>query len=148
MPILAENKKAYFDYQILDTYEAGLVLSGQEVKSIRLGRIDLRASYIVIKKEELWLINASIASYQPQNTSTFYEPTKSRKLLLRKKEIKSLIGKSKEKGLTLMPLKVYTKSGKIKLEFGIAKGKKQFEKREQIKKRETERKMREVLKKI
>lgn len=145
MPILAENKKAYFDYQILETFEAGIALSGQEVKSVRLGRIDLRASYVVIQKGEAWLLNASIAPYQPKNISTDYNPTRSRKLLLHKKEINSLIGKSREKGLTLVPLKVYTKGAQIKLEFALAKGKKQFEKREKIKKREIERTIREII---
>jgi len=136
MKILAENKKAYFDYQILDKFEAGIALLGQEVKSLKTRGISLAGSYVVIRNGELFWIGATIPPYQPKNTSPDYEPERSRKLLLRKDEIKTLFGKSKEKGLTLIPLKVYTKNAKIKLEFGTAKGKKKADKRETIKKRE------------
>ncbi|MDP2910177.1 MAG: SsrA-binding protein SmpB [bacterium] len=139
MKLLAENTKARFDYQVLETFEAGLILIGQEVKAIKNGRISLRASYIVFKGEELYLIGANIPPYQPKNASPDYDPERSRKLLLKKPEIKYLIGKTKERGLTLIPLKVYTKYAKIKLEFGIAKGRKKPDKRELIKKREADR---------
>ncbi len=144
MKLLAENTKARFDYQILETFEAGLILIGQEVKAIKSGRISLRASYIIFKEPsrnglpELYLIGANIPPYQPKNASPDYDPERSRKLLLNKLEIKYLIGKTKERGLTLIPLKVYTKYAKIKIEFGIAKGKKKLDKRELIKKRETD----------
>ena len=146
MKILAENKKARFDYQILETFEAGLVLIGQEVKAIRSGRISLRASYLVFKGPELYLIGANIPPYQPKNASSDYDPERSRKLLLNKSEIKYLIGKTKERGLTLIPLKVYTKYAKIKLEFGVAKGRKKIDKRELIKKRETDKIIKRELK--
>ena len=121
--ILAENKKVYFTYEILEKFEAGIVLIGQEVKSIKLGRMNLAGSYVVIKRNEVFLIGCRVPPYQPRNTPLDYNPERSRKLLLKKSEIKYLIGKSKQKGLTLVPLKVYTKDGKIKLEFGIVKGK-------------------------
>jgi len=142
MRIFAENKKAYFDYNILEKFEAGMVLTGQEVKSIKSGRINLAGSYVVLKGEEPYLLGAKIPAYQPKNAPADYNPERSRKLLLNKTEIKHLIGKVKERGLTLMPLKVYTKNAKIKLEFGVAKGRKKVDKRELIKKREIEREIR------
>ena len=146
MKVLSENKKAYFDYEILEKFEAGIILIGQEVKSIKAGRINLAGSYVVLKDSEFFLINAKIPPYQPKNAPENYDSLRLRKLLLNKKEIDYLIGKVKEKGLTLAPLKVYTKRGKIKLEFGIAKGKKKADKREIIKKRETEREINRELK--
>ena len=146
MRFLAENKKAYFNYQLLEKLEAGLVLIGQEVKSIKSGRLNLAGSYVVLRDAELYLINAKIPPYQPKNIPEDYDPLRSRKLLLRKKEIDYLIGKIKQKGLTLVPLKVYTKRGKIKLEFGIAKGLKKADKRELIKRREFEREKQRLLK--
>jgi len=146
MRVLAENKKAYFNYQILEKFEAGISLIGQEVKSIKSGRINLAGSYVVLKDSEVFLIGANIPPYQPKNAPPDYNPERSRKLLLKKSEIKYLIGKVRQKGLTLVPLKVYTKRGKIKLEFGVAKGKKKFDKRELIKKREFEREKERFLK--
>ena len=146
MKTFAENKKAYFNYQILEKFEAGMVLIGTEVKSIKSRRINLVGSYVIIKNEEVYLIGAKIPPYQPKNAPPDYNPERLRKLLLKKSEIKYLIGKSKQKGLTLMPLRVYTKRGKIKLEFGIVKGKKKFDKRELIKKREVEREIKRALK--
>lgn len=137
--ILAENKKAYFNYQILEKLEAGLALLGQEVKSLKTRRVNLAGSYIVAKNEELFWLGAKIPPYQPKNAPSDYQPERSRKLLLRKIEIKHLIGKGSQKGLTLLPLKVYIKGGKIKLEFGVAKGLKKTDKRELIRKRETDR---------
>ena len=145
MKVLAENRKAYFRYQILEKFEAGISLIGQEVKSIKSGRINLAGSYVVLKGEEVFLVGAKIPAYQPKNAPPDYNPERSRKLLLTKSEIKFLVGKAKERGLTLIPLKVYTKRGKIKLEFGIAKGRKKADKREVIKKRETEREIRRAL---
>jgi len=146
MKTYAENKKAYYNYKILEKFEAGMVLIGTEVKSIKSGRVNLAGSYVIIRNEEAYLIGSKIPPYQPKNAPLDYNSERSRKLLLKKSEIKYLIGKSKQKGLTLMPLRVYTKRGKIKLEFGIVKGKKKFDKRELIKKRETEREIRRTMK--
>ncbi len=146
MPVLAKNKKAYFDYEILEKFEAGISLIGQEVKSIKMGRISLKGSYVVLKNEEIFLIGCHIPAYQPKNAPPDYDPERSRKLLLKKKEIRSLIGKTKQKGLTLIPLKVYTKRGKIKVEIALVKGKRKIDKREIIRKREIEREIRKALK--
>jgi len=144
--VLAENKKAYFNYQILEKFEAGISLIGQEVKSIKTRGVNLAGSYVVIKDSEAFWIGAKISPYQPKNLPPDYNPERSRKLLLKKSEIKKLIGKSKQKGLTLISLRIYTKDGKIKLEFGIAKGLKKVDKRELIKKREVERELKRELK--
>lgn len=136
---LAENRKAYFDYEVLERFEAGMVLTGQEVKSIKSGRINMAGSYVVIKNEEAFLLNADIPPYQPKNAPPDYDSTRLRKLLLNKSEIKYLLGKSQEKHLTLLPLKVYTKKGKIKLEFGLAKGRQKASKKELLKKRAVKR---------
>jgi len=146
MRALAENKKAYFDYEILEKFEAGMVLTGQEVKSIKSGHINLAGSYVVFRNEEAFLLNANVPPYQPKNAPSNYDPAKMRKLLLNKSEIKYLIGKSQEKHLTLVPLKVYTKKGKIKLEFGLAKGRKKANKRELLKKRAVDREIERELK--
>ena len=146
MKILAENKKAYFNYRILEKFEVGVSLIGQEVKSIKTRGVNLAGSYVVIKNSEAFWIGARISPYQPKNIPPDYNPERSRKLLLKKSEIKYLIGKTKQKGLTLIPLRVYTKRGKIKLEFGIAKGLKKVDKRELIKKREVERELKRELK--
>lgn len=145
MKVITENKKAKFNYEILEKFEAGISLIGQEVKSIRLGRINLAGAYVVLRGEEMYLIGASVPPYQPKNAPKNYNPKRSRKLLLRKTEIKSLIGKSRRKGLTMIPLMIYTKKHKIKLGFAVARIKKKFDKRETIRKRETEREMRRTL---
>lgn len=136
MKTLALNKRAKYDYDILEKFEAGLILKGHEVKSIKTGRVNLRGAYVVIKDDEAYLINADIPPYQPKNIPEDYKPDRTRKLLLHKKEIKTLIGRGREKGLTLVPIRVYDKKGKLKLEFGIGKSKKKIDKRELIKKRE------------
>ncbi len=146
MSVLAENKKTYFKYQILEKFEAGISLIGQEVKSIKTRGVNLAGSYVIIKDEEAFWIGAKIPPYQPKNVPPDYNPERSRKLLLKKSEIKELIGKAKQKGLTLIPLRIYTKRGRIKLEFGIAKGLKKVDKRELIKKREVEREIEKALK--
>lgn len=146
MKPLAENKKAYFNYKILEKFEAGISLLGQEVKSIKIRGVNLAGSYVVIKDQEAFWVGAKILAYQPKNAPPDYHPERSRKLLLKKAEIKELIGKSRQKGLTLLPLKLYTKAGKIKLEFGIAKGLKKVDKKELIKKREVEREINKELK--
>ncbi|MFY9457821.1 MAG: SsrA-binding protein SmpB [Candidatus Spechtbacterales bacterium] len=135
MSTLAKNKKAYLDYEILETCEAGIVLAGFEVKSVKLGHISLKGAYVSIKDNEAYLLNAHISPYQPKNMPRDYDPTRSRKLLLKRAEINTLIGKSKSQGLTLLPLSVYAKKGKIKIAIGIGKGKKKHEKRESLKKK-------------
>lgn len=145
MPALTLNPRAKYDYEILETYEAGIVLTGHEVKSIKTGHIGLKGSYVTIRNNEPFLINAHIPAFQPKNTPADYEPTRARKLLLHKQEIKALIGKIRQKGLTLVPLRVYTKKGKIKLEFAVGQGKRKIDKREKIKKREAERKIERAL---
>jgi SsrA-binding protein len=151
MSILAVNKRAKHDYTILKTYEAGLVLLGHEVKSIKTGHISLKGSYVTIKQREnklseAYLLNAHIPLYKCASTVKDYDPYRSRKLLIKKKEINYLIGKKSEQGLAFIPLKIYTKHGLIKLEFGIGKGKKKYDKREDIKKREMDRKIRTLTK--
>ena len=146
MKTLNENKKAYFNYEILEKFEAGLVLIGQEVKSIRLGRINLAGAYVILRGGEAYLVNANVPPYQPKNLLIDYDPRQPRKLLLRKSEIKYLIGKAEQKGLTLIPLRVYTKKGKLKLEFGIGRGRKKVNKKELIRKRETDREIKRELK--
>jgi len=136
MKTFAANKRAYYDYEILEKYEGGLVLAGSEVKSIKTGHISLKGSYVTIKNGEAYLINANIPAYQPLNMPESYDPTRSRKVLIRKKQIKSLTGKISQKGLTLVPIKIYSKRGLIKLEFGLGKGKRKIDKREGIRKRE------------
>lgn len=140
--IIAKNKRAYFDYTILETYEAGIVLQGFEVKSVKLSHMSLQGAYVIVKDNEAFLLNAHISPYQPQNMPKDYDPTRTRKLLLRQSEIKTLIGKSNAQGLTILPLSLYNKKGKVKVEIGLAKSKKKYEKRELIKKRDMEREMR------
>jgi SsrA-binding protein len=145
MPQLAHNKRAHFDYIISDKYEAGLVLTGQEVKSVKTGHVSLKESFVTVKGSELYLTNANIPPYQHAGKVAFYEPTRPRKLLLKKSEIKRLIGKVRTEGLTLVPISLYTKKRLLKLEFGIGKGKKKVDKRQTIGKREDERRMQRAL---
>lgn len=135
----ATNPKAGFDYEILDTIEAGIILEGHEVKSIKTGKASIKGTYVKIMNEEVYLIGATIAPYQPANTPKKYDPQRSRKLLLSRKEISELIDTSQAKGTTLVPLKLYDKKGKIKLLVGIARGKKKYDKRETIKKKDVQR---------
>jgi len=147
MPTLATNKKALHDYQVLEKLEAGIVLTGPEVKSVKAGQINLKGSYISIdSKSQAWLVDVHVSPYRPATSvQTDYQPNQRRKLLLKKKEIDYLRGKSKEKGLTILPISVYTKGSLIKLEIAIVKGKKQHDKRETIKKREVDREIRRKL---
>jgi len=147
MTTLTKNKKAYFDYEIKKKYEAGLNLTGQEVKSVKMGRASLKGAYVVPGGSDLYLVNATIPAYQPMNAPLDYNPERRRKLLLHQKQINHLIGKSKETGLTLVPLMLYTKKGRIKLELGVGKGKKEYKKKEKIKKRQVRRKIRRSFKK-
>lgn len=144
--ILSENKKALFDYEVLEKYQAGIVLTGQEVKSIKNKRMNLHGSFVVLKDNEVFLLNASVPPYQPNNLFIEYNPQRSRKLLLQKSEINELIGKSRQKGLTIVPLKVYNHKGKIKVEFALAKGKRKVDKREKIKTREAQREIDRAIK--
>jgi len=146
MKSLVINRRAKYDYEIFDIYEAGLVLFGYEVKAIKTGKASLKSSFVTLKNSELFLINAYISPYQPKNTPKDYDPQRSRKLLLKKQEIASLIGKLKQKGLTLVPIRLYNKKGKIKLEFALAKGKRKIDKREKIKQREFKRQKERLLK--
>jgi SsrA-binding protein len=141
MKNLAENKKAYYNYEILEKIEAGIALNGQEVKSIKLGRANLQGSFIIIKDEQPRLLGAKVPAYQPKNAPADYDPERTRALLLKKAEIKKLIGKTAQKGLTLVPLKLYTKRGKVKIEIALVKSKSKPDKREQIKKRDIQREM-------
>lgn len=138
----AFNRQAGFDYEFLEKYEAGLVLTGQEVKSVRASHVSLRGAYVVLKDGEAWLINANIPAWQPKNAAAGYEATRSRKLLLNKDEIRSLIGQSKQTGLTLVPIRVYNSQSKIKLEFALSRGKRSFDKRAIIGRRESDRRIR------
>lgn len=152
MPVLNVNKKANYDYEILDTFEAGLVLTGNEVKAIKNNLISLKGAYVSLrqntktKRPEAWLINAHISPYQKANAPKDYQPEQPRKLLLNRQEINSLIGKLQTKGLTLMPLKVYTKQAKIKLAIGLGRGKRKTDKREAIKRREQKREIGQLMK--
>ncbi len=138
--IVVQNRKARYDYQVLDTFEAGLALRGTEVKSLRQGHMILKDSYCDITGGQAYLVGAHISPYEQGNIYN-HEPERRRKLLLHKREIDKLGTIVAEKGLALVPLKVYFKHGKAKLEFGLCRGKKTFDKRETIKKRETEREM-------
>ena len=146
MKPIAENRRARFDYEILDTYEAGVVLKGHEVKSIKTGHISLKGSFVTAKGEELYLTNANIPLYTHAGKLASYDPTASRKLLLHKKEIKHLLGRMRTEGLTLVPLSVYNKNRHIKLFFALAKGKKKHDKRESIKERDDRRRIARHLK--
>jgi len=149
MSTLAVNKKAHFDYELLETFEAGLVLTGAEVKSVKAGHVSLKGAYVVKKLAEklpeFYLINATITAYK-YAPNPDYDPNRSRKLLLKKSEINRLVGKTQEKGLTLVPTKIYTKGSFVKLDFAIAKGKKQYDKRESIKKRDVDRQVKRLMK--
>lgn len=141
-----ENRKAYFNYEIKDRFEAGIELLGLEVKSVRAGRISLDASYVILSAGEAYIIGATIQPYQAKNTPKEYDPDRTRKLLLSKKELSELQKISETKGLTIVPLSVYSKGRRIKLEIGIGKGKKLHDKRESIKKRDTDREIRREMK--
>lgn len=145
MPELAYNKLAKRDYEILETLEAGLVLTGQEVKSVRAKQMKLQGAYVTLARGEPWLVGALIPLWRTAGGLKDYDPARSRKLLLHKRETSYLIGKSDVKGLTLIPLRVYTRGSKLKLEFGIGRGRKQYEKREIIKKRDIDRELRAAL---
>jgi SsrA-binding protein len=136
--VVSTNKKARFEFFILETFEAGLVLKGTEIKSVRSGQISLQEAYVRTNGAEIWLIGAHIAPYE--HASAFqHDPKRDRKLLMHKKEIRKLYDEVRIKGMTLVPIRVYLKGGRAKLEIGLAKGKKQYDKRESIKERDVER---------
>lgn len=143
--IICENRKSRFNYEILDTFEAGMILTGSEVKSLRAGGASIGDSYGMISKNEIFLLNAHIAPYKGASSNN-HEPLRMRKLLLNRHEIDKLIGKTHEKGLTLVPLKMYFKKGRAKVELGLGKGKKKGDKRAAIKKREEDRSIQRAMK--
>jgi len=136
------NKKAYFNYDILEKYEAGIELFGFEVKSIKGGHGSLEGTRVIIRDNEAYLIGVNIPPYQTGNTPAGYDPTRTRKLLLTKKEIKELIGKGEQAGLTIVPLALYNKGGRVKVSIAVAKGRKKYDKREVLKKRDVDREIR------
>jgi len=146
MKVISVNRKAYHDYFIYETWEAGLVLTGSEIKSIRDGRVNLRDSYVTIKDDEAWLIGAHISPY-PQANRQNHDPRRDRKLLLHRREIDRLRGKVQEKGFTIIPLRLYLKNNVAKVEIALARGKKKYDKRQAIAKKEAQREMERALKK-
>ncbi len=139
MADFATNPRARFDYEILETLEAGVVLRGFEVKSIKTGKVSIKGSYVRIIRGAPWLVGASISPYQPGNVPDDYQEQKDRKLLISKSQAANLAGLSKSHGITLVPIRLYGKKGLVKLEIGIARGKKKYDKRESIKKKDTAR---------
>ena len=139
MTVYAENRKARYDYELLERFTAGLELAGPEVKSVRAGKVSLAGAFVSIRGGEAFLLGAEIEPYQPKNQPADYESNRVRKLLLSKDEIARLAEAEGTKGLTVVPISVYNKGRFIKLDIAIARGKKQFDKREAIKKRDTER---------
>ena len=142
--VIAQNRKARHDYSILDTYEAGLVLTGTEVKSLRLGRASLVDGFATIDDGEMFLRNVHIPVYE-QGSWTNHEPRRTRKLLLHKGEIERLIGKTKESGLTIVPLSLYFSAGKVKVEIALARGKKSYDKRQDLARRDADREVRKAM---
>jgi len=146
MTKFAENRKAYFNYEILEKITAGIELLGFEVKAIKAGQITLDGSYVIIRGGEAFLIGSSVTSLQPKNTPKDYDERRNRKILITKKELEYLSGKEKQNGLTIVALSVYNMGHKIKVELGLAKGKRKSDKRETIKKRESDREINRTLK--
>jgi len=142
---IAENRKAFHDYHLLETFEAGIVLLGTEVKSIREGRVNLRDSFARVEDGEVFLYNVNISPYSHRGYAD-HEPLRRRKLLLHRDEIRKLIGKTVEKGMTLVPVRLYYKNGRVKVAVSLAKGKKDYDKRETIKRREADRETRAAIK--
>jgi SsrA-binding protein len=140
-----QNRKAFFDYEILKRFTAGLELLGLEVKSVREGKVNLRGAFVAVRGGEAFLIGADIPAYQPKNAPAEYDATRARRLLLESKELEELAEAESTKGLTIVPLSVYNKGRFLKLDLAIARGKKQFDKRQAIKKRDTERDLKSTL---
>lgn len=144
--IIADNKKAYFDFEITEKLECGIALLGAEVKSIRKGNVNLRDAYAKILNNELWMVGGNIAAYAQGGQFETIDPIRSRKLLIHKKELKRIIGKTEEKGLTLIPLRMYFRGNLIKLEVGLARSKKSYDKRQSIKEKEIKRETQRAIK--
>jgi SsrA-binding protein len=142
---IAENRKAFHDYHLLETFEAGVALLGTEVKAIREGRVNLRDSFARVENGEVFLYNVNISPYSHRGSAD-HEPMRRRKLLLHRQEIQKLVGKTVEKGMTLVPVRMYFKDGRVKVAVSLAKGKKEYDKRETIKRREVERETRAAMK--
>jgi len=142
---IAENRKAFHDFHLLDGFEAGIVLLGTEVKAIREGRVNLRDSFARVENGEVFLYNVNISPYSHRGYAT-HEPLRRRKLLLRREEIRKLVGKTVEKGMTLVPVRMYFLKGRVKVAVSLAKGKKEYDKRETIKRRDTDRETRAAIK--
>ena len=142
---IAENRKAFHDYHLIETFEAGIVLLGTEVKAIREGRVNLRDSFARVEDGEVFLYNVNISSYSHRGYAD-HEPLRRRKLLLHRDEIRKLIGKTVEKGMTLVPVRLYYKNGRVKVAVSLARGKKDYDKRETIKRREADRETRAAIK--
>lgn len=143
--VVATNRKAYHDYSIEETFEAGIALTGSEIKSVRAGSVNLRDSYIAIRDREAWLLNVHISSYEPASRQNV-DPYRTRKLLMHRGEINRLMGRVIEKGLTIVPLRIYLKNRRAKVEVALVRGKRQYDKRQAIAKRETERDISRILK--
>ena len=148
MAVHTENRKARFDFEILEPFEAGIELFGFEVKAVKANRINLEGSYVFPRLGALWLVGATIAPYQANNTPEGYDQTRERKLLLHKKEIDYLLGKFSTKGLTILPMRVYDKGARVKIEIAVAHKRKVYDKRERTKERETDRTISRTLKEI
>lgn len=136
--VVARNRKARHDYFVLETLEAGIALKGTEIKSIRAGQISLKEAYVRVNGEEAWLVNAHVAPYDPASREN-HDPLREKKLLLHKREIENLYAEVRQKGTTIIPLQVYLRNGKAKVEIGVVKGKRKYDKREAIKKRDAQR---------
>jgi SsrA-binding protein len=144
--VVADNRKARHDYDIDETYEAGIALTGSEIKSVRAGRVNLRGSFARVYNDEVFLYEAHISPYEQSGTYFNHEPTRPRKLLLHRREIARLSGLVRQKGLTLVPLRIYFKGRRAKLELGVARGKKNYDRREDIAKRDAQRDIERAMK--
>lgn len=144
--IVSDNRKARYLYEILETYEAGIVLEGTEVKSIRAGKVNLQDAYALIRGGEAWLLNAHISPFEKASGYFNHDPRRSRKLLLHKEQINKLLGQVEQKGLTLVPLKMYLKGGRVKVDIAVGRGKKLHDKREDIRQRDDKRTMERAMK--
>ncbi len=146
MAVYAENRRVRFDYEILETFESGIALKGFEVKAVKSGRVNLAGSFALLKPDGLWLMNADIPPYQPKNTPADYDQKRSRRLLVKREEMRERIGKAHSANLTFVPVKMYNKRGLVKVEIAVAKPRKKADRREAIKKRETKREISRTLK--
>jgi SsrA-binding protein len=144
--VVSDNRQARFQYEVLESFEAGIVLQGTEVKSIRQGKVNLRDGYAAIKDGEVWLHNVHVSPHSSASQVFNHEPRRNRKLLMHRDEIRRLIGKVEQKGLTLIPLKMYLKNGRVKVSLGLCRGKKLHDKREDLKRKQAKREIERALK--